>query len=130
LFSAVHHLGNANGEIDVYSIRILQNINMFIFDNKVMYFFTSSYNREYQVVGSCISPRNIKNFAYGDALYMSHYHYSSGGVSLHFYHFLYFIESGFNFLTAPTPVCILESCFIILSPSNKILLEFIAYRLT
>ena len=55
------HLGNANGEIDVYCIRILQNINMFIFDNKVMYFFTSSYNREYQVVGSCISPRNIKN---------------------------------------------------------------------
>ena len=58
MFSAVGHLGNVKGEIYVYSIQILQNINMFIFDNKVMYFFTSSYNREYQVVVSGISPKN------------------------------------------------------------------------
>jgi len=36
-----------------------------------MYYITSSKYRDCQVVGSCISTENKKNFAYGDALYMT-----------------------------------------------------------
>ena len=46
--------------------------------------------------------KNIKNFAYGDALYMTHYLYSSEGGSFQFNHFLNLIESIFNFLTTTT----------------------------
>ena len=42
-------------------------------DKKVKCYVTSSKYRDCQVVGSCISTENIKNFAYGDALYMTHH---------------------------------------------------------
>ena len=47
-----------------------------------------------------------------------------GGVSLHFHHFLYFIESSFNLFMTLTPVCKLKSCFIVFTTFNEILLKF------